>query len=621
MAFDGLIQFIGKLQEEGEISTISTFADPLLEIAEITDRVNSNGGKALLFVNNGTTFPLLINMFGSEKRMCLSIGRRDLDEAGRELVSLFSKMNRPGATLKDKLAMIPGLASLASLAPVKRRRKGKCQEVVINDPDLGILPVLKCWPHDGGPFITLPVVHTRNPETGEVNAGMYRMQVFDSKTTGMHWHRHKTGASHYEAWKRRGELMPVAVSLGGDPVYTYSATAPLPEGIDEYLLAGFLRKKRVKMVKCLTQDIFVPEDSDIVIEGFVDPSEDLVWEGPFGDHTGFYSLADWYPKFHVTCITHRIDAVYPATIVGIPPKEDAVIGKATERLFLYPIKLTLQPDITDIHMPPPGVAHNLVLVRIDKKYPGQGLKVISSLFGAGQMMFSKFIIVLDNDTNLYDYREVAGRVIKNTGLPGDLMITRGPLDVLDHSSDSFSFGGKMGIDATTKLPEEVGSMVNIVKKGADQETRLSQISKIGGIANHHFIAVENGGILFVCLENQTLTDQSTFDILQSTGASWVFILDKGVDPSDSYLTAWQVLSNTDPGRDILFKEGTVIIDSRAKLGDSFPRKWPNIVLSSDETIMKVDRRWNELGLGPIIISPSVTTRPLLFKGNDEAERS
>lgn len=620
MPYKGLYQFIEKLEQEGELVRVKEAVNPELEITEITDRITKSGGKALLFENNGTAFPLLINMFGSERRMCMALGRDNLDDAGRQLISLFSLINGKGAGLLQKIRMLPELIAIASLAPVKRRGRGRCQEVVVKSPDINIFPVMKCWPHDGGRFITLPVVHTRNPETGEVNAGMYRMQIFNEVTTGMHWHRHKTGASHYMAWKRKGERMPVAVSLGGDPVYTYAATAPLPEGMDEFMLAGYLRKKRVKMVKCLTQEIYVPEDADIILEGYVDPEEELAWEGPFGDHTGFYSLADWYPKFHVTCITHRRNAVWPSTIVGIPPQEDAMIGKATERLFLYPVKLTLQPDITDLHMPDAGVAHNLVLVKIDKKYPGQGLKVISALFGAGQMMFSKFIIVLDNEVDIQDYNMVISKILDNVSLPEDQLITRGPLDVLDHSSDSFSFGGKMGIDATAKLPEEKVSGHG--EKGANdyKKTDAGIEASVKGIKKFHMPAAGRGRVLFLTTEEEQGAINVSDELIESGTRVWLFILDQKVELGDYHTVAWQILSNTDPGRDILIKNQVAIVDARAKLHKRFPRRWPNVVVSSEETIRKVDEIWEKLSLGDFMESPSLAMRNLLFRGGAEADR-
>jgi 4-hydroxy-3-polyprenylbenzoate decarboxylase len=354
MAFKGLHEFISFLEKTGELVRISHQVSTDLEITEIVDRVSKSpgGGKALLFENNGTDFPLLINAFGSEKRMAMALGCRHLDEIGERIELLFKNLTEPKPDFYSKLKALPLLSQVASWMPKSVGRRGACQQIVMKNPDLTKLPVLKCWPADGGPFITLPCVITRDLNNGMRNVGMYRMQVLDAVTTGMHWHQHKTGARHFQEYKRRGERMPVSVVLGGDPAYTYSATAPLPDNLDEYLLAGFLRDKKVELVKCLTNDLEVPSDADFVIEGYVDPGEELVWEGPFGDHTGFYSLADWYPKFHVTCITHRKDAVYPATIVGIPPQEDAWIGKATERIFLQPMKLSMIPELQDMDLPP-----------------------------------------------------------------------------------------------------------------------------------------------------------------------------------------------------------------------------------------------------------------------------
>ncbi len=324
-----------------------------------------------------------MNAMGSYRRMCMALGVDDLDDISRRIDEIFSRFTGAGAGIMQKIAMLPQLGRLASFFPALTSRKAPCQEVVLRDAGLSILPVLKTWPPDGGRYITLPIVHTVNPETGERNAGMYRMQVFDDKTTGMHWHRHKTGASHFDRYKALGKKMPVAVALGGDPVYTYSATAPLPDNVDEYLFAGFLRQKQVPLVRCITQDIEVPADADIILEGYVDPAEDLRREGPFGDHTGFYSLEDDYPVFHLTCITHRKNAVYPATIVGIPPQEDAWIARATERIFMLPIRKTVVPEMKDMEIPDFGVAHNLTIVSIDKSYPGQAQEGDECLVGCG----------------------------------------------------------------------------------------------------------------------------------------------------------------------------------------------------------------------------------------------
>ncbi|MFP4488679.1 MAG: menaquinone biosynthesis decarboxylase [Bacteroidales bacterium] len=612
MAYNGLRQFVRALEQQDELMVTDEFVDPVLQVAELADRFVKNGERALLLNNTGTGFPVLINMFASDKRMSMALGRSDLDEAGKDIEDVFSRMSSPANGLLEKIKMLPGLAKLASYMPKKVRGKGVCQQNIIEDPDLGILPALKCWPHDGGRFITLPVVHTRHPVSGEVNAGMYRMQLMDGKTTGMHWHRHKTGANHYEAWKEKGEKMPVSVVLGGDPVYTYAATAPLPQGVDEYILAGFLRKKRVKMVKCISNDLWVPEDADIVIEGYIDTDEDLIWEGPFGDHTGFYSLADWYPAFHVSRITHRKDAIYPATVVGVPPMEDAWIGKATEKLFLSPIKLTLQPEIIDLHMPPQGVAHNLVLVKIEKSYPGQGMKVINSLFGAGQMMFSKFIIVVSDDTDLRDYRAVAAQVFLNTDFEFDIMTVRGPLDVLDHASDTFSFGGKLGIDASVKLPGESNRQEHTMFKPGEPLSVFKNMSHKLKFS----MPLPDQPLVIVGLSKESARFSDIMKLKFSARGLVAIIVDSTLDLKDNQLLAWQVLANTDPQRDLRIVEGNIFIDSTSKshFSDNFKRDWPNVVISDDTIIAEVDDIVRRISPGKSYESPSLKLKGLDMGG-------
>ena len=355
MSYKSLQDFVDALERAGELVRVKEFVDPKLEITEIADRYIKSDKPALLFENTGTGFPLLINSMGSYKRMCMALGVDHLDAIGDDIAGLFKKLTSPKQGLLDKVMMLPELGKVASWMPKELKGKGACQEVIINDPDLTKLPVMTCWPADGGPFITLPVIHTVDPENGIRNVGMYRMQVFGPKLTGMHWHKHKVSAGHFNKYKQLGKRMPVSVVLGGDPVYTYCATAPLPPNVEEYLLAGFIRKRKVELVKCITNDLYVPADADFVLEGYVNPEEDFIFEGPFGDHTGYYSLADYYPKFHITCITHKKNAIYPSTIVGIPPQEDAWIGKATERIFLTPIKLTMLPEVEDMELPIEGV--------------------------------------------------------------------------------------------------------------------------------------------------------------------------------------------------------------------------------------------------------------------------
>src|SRR6187397_740448 len=457
MAYRNQQHFIDTLEKEGELLRIKAFVDPRLEMAEITDRMSKQpgGGKALLFENTGYDFPVLMNAYGSERRMGLALGVQHLDDVAKEIENLFKLLSAPIEGILDKLKMLPRLSQFASWMPTVKSGKGECQEIVMREPDITKLPVITCWPKDGGPFVTLPVIHTKDPNTGTRNVGMYRMQVFEPALTGMHWHKHKVSAKHFSEYKKLNKRMPVAVALGGDPVYAYSATAPLPENVDEYMLAGFLRKKKVELVKCITQpDVEVPADADFIIEGYVDPNDEMIWEGPFGDHTGYYSLPDWYPRFHITAITHKKNAVYPATIVGIPPQEDAWLGKATERIFLAPIKMTMVPEIIDMDMPVEGVFHNLVIAQIKKDYAGQGQKVMNAMWGAGQMMFNKILVLVDGEMKIQDYEELAKYVFKNINYATDIYFSQGPMDVLDHSCSKLGFGGKMCIDGTFKFDEE-----------------------------------------------------------------------------------------------------------------------------------------------------------------------
>jgi 4-hydroxy-3-polyprenylbenzoate decarboxylase len=628
MAYSGLTGFITALEKRDELRRIKIFIDPVLEITEITDRVTKSGGKALLFENTGTDFPVLINAFGSDERMALAIGRENLDEVGVEIESVFNNISDNRGTIFKKLSALPALYKLAGFLPSRLKRTGTSQQVIHRIPDLGILPVLKCWPHDGGRFITLPMVHTKHPETGKTNVGMYRMQVLDKNTTAMHWQRHKTGANHFEAWKKTGKKMPISVALGGDPVYTYSATAPLPENINEYMLAGFLRKKKVKLVRCLTNELYVPCDADIILEGYIDPSEEPVWEGPFGDHTGFYSLADWYPKFHVTCITHSKKAVYPATIVGIPPQEDAWLAKATEKIFLSPVKMTIQPEIEDFHMPDAGIAHNLVIVKIKKSYPGQGMKVVSSLFGAGQMMFTKYLVVVSGDINIRNYKELLVHVFAHVDFSVDLLFIHGPLDVLDHSSDTFSFGGKVGVDATIKHIEECTGRIN-----TEQDNNLAVFNNINSFFDKHLIKNfnlnllnDNIPILIISVNRSENVDviEKINDLFKINDPGGFFRLilavDHTVDPGDLYMVVWQVLGNTDPQRDHKFNStSSVLIDGTIKAyrKGGFPRRWPNVVCSNIETISAIDQKWESLGIGSLIQSPSIKNLGLCRKGTDE----
>ncbi len=467
MAYDGLDEFVGELTRASELVRVRVPVDPHLELAAIADRVVKAKGPALLFEHVATPgqrpspFPLLINGYGSRRRMSLALGAPDFEDHARAIERLLAVAGVPGAVHEPNGGRSAALArifqSVPDLAHVPPRTvgSGACQQVVHvgDEVDLDTLPIITAWPSDGGPFITLPVVFTRDPERGDRNVGMYRMQKLDRRTTAMHWQIHKTGARHFQSAKKLGRRLEVAVVLGGDPVYAYAATAPLPDGLDELLLAGFLRKRAVRLVKCKTIDLEVPADADIVLEGYVDPSEPLVDEGPFGDHTGYYTPVEPFPRFHVTAITHRRDAIYPTTIVGPPPMEDQWLGKATERLFLPLLKLQL-PEIVDMNLPVEGAFHNLCIVSIKKTFPFHGRKIAHSIWGAGQMMFTKAIVVVDDDVDVQNVDEVAFRVLANIDPKRDLSFSEGPSDQLCHSGDLQNFGGKVVVDATRKWREE-----------------------------------------------------------------------------------------------------------------------------------------------------------------------
>jgi len=451
MAYSDLREFMAALERAGELRRISVEVDPVLEITEIADRVSKGGGPALLFERvKGSSLPVLINAFGSSIRMRLALGVQGLDELAAELQELLETKAPQG--MLDKLRLLPKLQELASAFP-RVVRDGPCKEVIVRDrPSLAELPILQCWPQDAGRYITFPLVFTKDPETGIRNCGTYRMQVFDERTTGMHWHIHKGAAAHYRKAKRLGRRVEVGVAIGADPAVCFAATLPLPEGIDEMLVAGYIRKQPVELVRCETVDVEVPAGAEIVLEGYVD-TEELRREGPFGDHTGFYSLADDYPVFHLTCLTRRKQPIYHTTIVGRPPMEDCHMAAAIERLLL-PVMRKQLPEVVDFHLPFEGIFHNLVLVSIDKQYPGHARKVMHAFWGLGQAMVSKVIVVVDRDVNVRDYAEVTWKVLNHIDPERDIEFVLGPIETLDHASRLPKYGSKMGIDGTRKWPEE-----------------------------------------------------------------------------------------------------------------------------------------------------------------------
>ncbi len=474
MPYEDLREFIERLEAEGELARIKHEVSPILEMTEIADRAVKGGGKALLFENpKGYDIPVLMNAFGTERRMKLALEVERFEEIGERLIEM---MKFKPESILDGLKGIGKLRDLISFMP-KKVKWGACKEVIMDDPNLDKFPILQCWPKDGGRFITLPVVITKDPETGELNAGMYRMQVYDSKTTGMHWQIHKHGALHLKKVAERGEdKLEVAVAIGVDPAILYASTAPLPENFSEFMFAGFIRKERVKMVECETVDLLVPANAEIVLEGYVKVDE-LRIEGPFGDHTGYYTPPEPYPVFHITCITHRENPIYHATVVGKPPMEDAWLGKATERIFLPLIKM-IHPDIVDINLPVEACFHNLAIVSIKKRYPGHAKKVMFALWSMGMLSLTKIVIVVDDDVNVHDIREVIWAVTTRFDPARDvIIIPDSPIDALDHATYKPSLGGKLGIDATKKWKEEgyEREWPEVVEMSEDVKARIDAI--------------------------------------------------------------------------------------------------------------------------------------------------
>ncbi len=599
--YKNLREFVSQLEAEGELLRVKTPVSTSLEIAEITDRISKtkDGGKALLFENTGHNFPVLINMYGSEKRMALALKVGNLADLTTRIDFLLREATSAKDSIWDKLRALPMLAEMAKWLPKKSTSKGECQEVILkgDEAKLSMLPILKWWDFDGGKFVTLPMVNTIDPATGGRNVGMYRMQIFDDHTSGMHWHTHKTGARHYDGYKKQGERMPVSVALGGDPAYAYAATAPMPDNMDEYLLAGFLRQQSVKLVKCITNDIYVPADCDFVIEGYVDPNEEKVVEGPFGDHTGFYSLQDLYPRFHVTAITHRKDAIYPATIVGIPPQEDAYIAIATERIFLSPIRFAMQPEICDLFMPRAGTAHNIAIASMECRYLGQAHKLILSMWGAGQMMFNKYLIVTADNVDVRDKDQMVS-ILKNVDISKSVVRGQGVLDVLDHATATNGFGGKLAINATDVKVRKLSPAWSGVVEGVTISDKF----------------LDSWGVLLLFADPNLEIDRTQLVAnLNVADINYLVIFDSAAkDSMSGEDLIWIAAANTEPDRDISIIGSTMVVDARSKVPakEGNPKRFPNIVTSQDATIELVDSRWKEYNIGEFIESPSRKYRAL-----------
>ena len=603
-----LQDFISKLESAGELIRIGTQVSSVYEIAELTDRQakSAGGGKALLFEKTDKGFAVLTNMMGSERRISMALGVERPEDITVRIESLLKQVTSPKDSLSDQLKMLPLLSEVARWFPKKLKRRGECQQVVLtgDDASLDILPILKSWGCDGGRFVTLPMVNTLDPQTGIRNVGMYRMQIFDSKTTGMHWHRHKTGARHYDGYKAAGRIMPVSVAIGGDPAYTYAATAPMPDNMDEYLLAGFLRRKPVKLVKCITNDIYVPDDCDFVIEGYVDPSEPLTVEGDFGDHTGFYSLTDLYPRLHVTAITHRKDALYPATVVGVPPQEDAYISIATERIFLAPIRLVMQPEIVDMTMPVAGTSHNIAIISMSSRYKGQAAKVTQGMWSAGQMMFNKYLVLTPATTDVRNAEQLAA-LLRGCDPKSATIRGEGIYDVLDHATATCGFGGKLALNLTENSTARTPSVTEHIAlpEGVTMRTDL----------------VDMWSTLLLFADNSADIDLTTIARQAGVECNFIALFDTRAAEFGAEDLLWIAAANTDPKRDIALTDSTVTIDARAKVpgAENNPARFPNVVTSTEDVIELVDSRWEEYGIGEFIPSPSRKYRKLLL--SDKAE--
>lgn len=565
MAYRDLQSFLKKLEDCNELTKIEAPVSVELEMTEIADRVSKAQGKALLFQNvKESKYPVAMNVMGSEARMSMALGADSLDDIGEEIAGYLELGNY--LSIRGLISSVPRLLRLIHVFVRRSRRRGACQQVIEREPDLFSLPVLKCWPQDAGRFFTLPLVFTKETGNRRQNVGMYRMQILDSTSTGMHWHKHKDGSEIFQSYAKAGRRMPVSVALGCDPAITYAATSPLPKMIDEMMFAGWLRKARVKMVKSITNDIYVPADAEFVLEGYVDPQEALVREGPFGDHTGYYSLADDYPRFHVTCITHKKQAVYPATIVGKPPMEDCYMAKATERIFLPFLRLQI-PEMVDLNLPLEGVFHNCALISIRSHYPGAARKVMNAVWGMGQMMYTKMIVVVDESVDVQNLSAVRDAVLHHVCGRESLFLCSGPLDALDHSSATALYGSRLGVDATEgKLLQEPG--------------------------------VENRFVVISLKKEYNFHGRKMLeDYLPKHSEKFVICVDDGVDIGNLSEVMWKVFNNIDAARDLVMIGQKTGIDATRKLpGEGLSRDWPDDIVMSEEMKQMVSERWSEYGI-------------------------
>jgi 4-hydroxy-3-polyprenylbenzoate decarboxylase len=605
MNYPSLREFIDRLEFENELIRIQEQVSPILEIAEITDRVSKQpgGGKALLFENvEGSSISVLINAFGSQKRMNAALGVHNIEEISKR-IERYLKI-QPPTTLLDKAKLLPMLLQAAQFPPTLfGGAKAPCQEVVHLNKNVNLdqIPILQCWPKDAGRFITLPIVINRSADGKVKNVGLYRMQIYDSKTTGMHWHIHKDGAHFFHEYKKQNKVMEVAVAIGADPASCYAASAPLPYGIDEFLLAGFIRKKSVSLVKCKTVDLEVPANAEIVLEGFIDPSE-MRLEGPFGDHTGYYSQDGDYPVFHLTAITHRKDPIYLTTIVGKPPQEDFYLGRATERIFL-PLLRTQLPEIVDMDMPVEGVFHNCVIVSFDKHYPMQSRRLMSALWGLGQMSFVKTIITVDSNINVHNYEELVKLLLDKVNFKLDLFFSEGVLDVLNHGSDNMLYGSKLGIDLTEKIEGEPGygeskpTTSNNFQLPSTEEVK----SQFSDLKDCRILAINaQRSVAYVALK-KTQPHQAEkfikafFNVSEFSAINIIIVLEGHVKLNNDSIVMWKFFNNLDPKRDFYFEGDRLAIDVTQKLKEEgYQQNWPDEIEMSEEIKTRVDGKWNSL---------------------------
>jgi 4-hydroxy-3-polyprenylbenzoate decarboxylase len=593
-SYRNLGEFIAALGKAGELRVVEEPVSTYLEISKFTDSESKSpeGGKALFFNRvKGSVFPVATNLFGSPRRICMALGVRHLDELGARIRDLLEMS--PPRNLRDLLGLLPRALSVSRFFPRRTRAQAApCQQVVHTGDavDLSRLPVLHCWPKDAGPFVTLPLVFTRSLSTGRRNVGMYRLQVFDRNTTGMHWHVHKDGSHYYREYCAAGRRMPVAVAIGADPATIYAATAPLPRHADEMILAGFIRNRPVAMTRCITSDMEVPAEAEFVLEGYVEPGEQRL-EGPFGDHTGYYSLPDYYPVFHVTALTHRKNPVYCATLVGRPPMEDCYLAKATERLFL-PLLQMVFPEIRDYWLPWEGVFHNIVVVAVNKEYAGHGHKVMHGLWGQGQMSYCKAIVVVDGRVDVQDPVQVLEQVMEKLDVSSDLTLARGILDVLDHSSPIPNYGAKVGIDLTARMAGEPPRQPASDSAAATPPRLEDLLARIQGRCEGVIKAgwfpppsspkpSWSNRLLFLAVaKDESRTGRYFAERLLAAAEvqafSIILLYDFQVDLEDASLLLWKMFNNVDPGRDLFVRGHRVVVDACKKTpGDGHPREWPD----------------------------------------------